>query len=160
MSLCKKIPCAQHKIGLTKHSVSSIFIETYPLASAISECTFSTFGRLKKKTLSTRKRDCLNNCLLIHCHKWGRRRGKTCERGEETSVRSARGSRSFFTRVLRTLVSSPRSPVSPPLSQLRTPATQASVQLSKCSAESAVSMYSKRDPVCRLFSQSQLNCNK
>ena len=37
--------------------------------SATSERTFSALRQLKNYLRSTMKQDCLNNCLLMHCHK-------------------------------------------------------------------------------------------
>ena len=40
---------------------------TIPLTSVTSERT--ALRRLKNYLRSTMKQDCLNNCLLMHCHK-------------------------------------------------------------------------------------------
>ena len=42
---------------------------TIPVTSATSESTFSALRLLKNYLRSTMKQDCLNNCLLMHCHK-------------------------------------------------------------------------------------------
>ena len=42
---------------------------TLHVASPTSERTFSALRQLKNYLRSTMKRDRLNNCLLMHCHK-------------------------------------------------------------------------------------------
>ena len=42
---------------------------TIPVTSATLESTFSALRLLKNYLRSTMKQDCLNNCLLMHCHK-------------------------------------------------------------------------------------------
>lgn len=42
---------------------------TFHAASKTSERTFSALRRLKNSLESTMRRDCLDNCLLMHCHK-------------------------------------------------------------------------------------------
>ena len=50
------------------HKLLRLYL-TVPVTSATSERVFSALGRLKNYMRSTMRQDCLNSCMLLHCHK-------------------------------------------------------------------------------------------
>ena len=66
----KALPPPQQKFG--RAELLQMLLQVYltiPVTSATSESTFSALRLLKNYLRSTMKQDCLNNCLLMHCHK-------------------------------------------------------------------------------------------
>ena len=62
-----KTPVTKTLLGEV-HKLLRMYL-TLPVSSATSEGTFSALRRFKNYLRSTTKKDRLNNCLLMHCHK-------------------------------------------------------------------------------------------
>jgi len=51
------------------HKLLRLYLTFIPMASATSECTFSSLRHLRTYLRNTMNQNRLSNCLLLHCHK-------------------------------------------------------------------------------------------